>query len=282
MFAASGVLCLLAALVNPYGLGLYRHVGRLLVTSGVTGLITEYQPIPFGQPDARAVELVILSLIALPALSAGRMTRYELTQTVVWLHLSLASVRHAPLFALAAAPGLARLVDGLMTSREGEATEGVAAWSVWPAFAAIGLGVAVASGATIGRFNPATWPLSALPEVNRASLDLPVFHEQDWGGLIEGACQPPRRAFIDDRFELFGRDAILRYLNAIEGGPDWDLVRDRQGIGLVWVRPGRGLARRLADDPDWRLRHRDRVSVLFERRGAVSGRLPDPLRPLPR
>lgn len=265
-FVAAGVLCLPAALVNPYGFGLYRHVGRLLVSSGVTELIDEYQPIPFGRHDARAVECVVLALIALPALTAARMTRYELAHALVWLHLSLASVRHAPLFALAVAPGLARLAEGVMPRREGEDSPGLPDWSVWPAAAAAGLGVAVAAGATLGGFDPAHWPVSALPEVNRAAPAVPVFHEQDWGGLIESECRPPRRAFIDDRFELHGKEAVLRYGNAIEGGPDWDLVRDRERIGLVWVRPGRGLARRLDRDASWLLRFRDEVSVVYARR----------------
>jgi hypothetical protein len=41
-FAAAVGLSGLAALVNPYGIGLYRHVANLLVSSGVTGMISEY------------------------------------------------------------------------------------------------------------------------------------------------------------------------------------------------------------------------------------------------
>ena len=48
-FSLVFVAACLAALINPYGLGLYRHVGRLLVSSGVTQLIQEYQPAPFGR-----------------------------------------------------------------------------------------------------------------------------------------------------------------------------------------------------------------------------------------
>src|SRR3954468_6099037 len=44
-FAAAFVASCLAPLVNPYGFGLYRHVGHLLVGSGVTEIIAEYQPI---------------------------------------------------------------------------------------------------------------------------------------------------------------------------------------------------------------------------------------------
>jgi len=274
VFVAAGVLCLAATLVNPYGFGLYVHVGRLLVSSGVTELIDEYQPIPFGRYDARAVECVVLGLVALPALTAARMTRYELAHALVWLHLSLASVRHAPLFALAVAPGLARLAEGVIPRQEEEDSPGRPGWSVWPVAAALGLGVAVASGATLGGFDPEHWPFSALPALNRVVPDVPVFQEQDWGGLIESECRPPRLAFIDDRFELHGKEAVLQYLNAIEGGPDWDAVRDRERIGLVWVRPGRGLARRLAGDTSWRLLYSDAVSVLYVRRVRPAGNDP--------
>lgn len=266
VFALAGGLALIAALANPYGFGLYRHVGRLLVSSGVTELIEEYQPIPFGKPDARAVEWIILALVALPTISVGRMTRYEQAHALVWLHLSLASVRHAPLFALAVAPGFARLLDGLPGFRpEAGQDAGLADRSVWPGLAALGLSFAVASGVTLVGFDSSHWPLKALAEVNRVPAETRLFHEQDWGGLIEADCRPPRRAFIDDRFELFGKAAVLHYLNAIEGGPDWDELRDRDAIGLVWVKPERGLARRLASDPVWRVRFRDKISVVFER-----------------
>ncbi len=265
-FVKSGALSLLTALVNPYGFELYRHVGRLLLTSGVTVLIAEYQPVPFGQPDARALECVLLALVAMPNVSRSRMTGYELTQSLVWLHLSLASVRHAPLFALAVAPGLARLLDGLpFVTHEVAAENDPASRSIWPALAALGLALAVASGATLTTLDPSHWPLSALKALNREPTEARLFHEQDWGGLIEAETVPLRRTFIDDRFELFGKQAVLSYLNALEGGPDWDEIRDRDGITLVWIRPERGLARRLAVDPQWKVVQQDQVSVLYER-----------------
>lgn len=265
VFVAAGVLCLVAATLNPYGFGLYRHVGRLLVSSRVTDLIDEYQPIPFGKPTTRAVELVVLILIAVPTLSRGRMTRYELVHSLVWLHLSLASVRNAPLFALAVAPGLARMLDILKERDRAGNEPRVPAWSAWPPLAALGLGTAVCLGWTIGGFDRGKWPLSALPTLERLPVGSPLFHEQDWGGLVEAESRPRRPAFIDDRFELFGREMVLQYVNALDGGPDWETLRDANGIELVWVRPDRGLVRRLENDPDWQVRFRDGVSVLFQR-----------------
>ena len=76
---------------------------------------------------------------------------------------------------------------------------------------------------------------------------------------------PRRRTFLDDRFELFGKQAIVEYLEALQGGPGWDVLDTRERFALVWIRPECGLARRLSNDPRWHQLHRDKVSVLFER-----------------
>ena len=64
-------------------------------------------------------------------------------------------MRHAPLFALAAAPGLARLIDGLpMSKRDAAAGDDLARWSVWPAVVTLGMGLAVLAGVVLGRSGP--------------------------------------------------------------------------------------------------------------------------------
>jgi hypothetical protein len=270
-FGAVFVLACAAPLVNPYGIGLYRHVGHLLVSSGVTDLIDEYQPIPFGKANGRVVEWVVLALVALPSLSARRIDRYALVHTVVWLHLALASIRHAPLFALAAAPALGQTLEGLPLAARSFGSLG-RRWSAWPVLVTLSVGLAVACGIRFGGFSPTVWPLAALPVLDRQPVENRLFHEQDWGGMIEAECRPSRPAYLDDRFELFGRQAILDYVDALQGGPAWDTLRDRERIELVWIRPERGLARRLAVDPEWRALYRDRVSVLFRRGAELVGR----------
>ena len=250
--------------VNPYGIGLYRHVGHLLVSSGVTDLIDEYQPIPFGKANGRVIEWILLALVAVPSLSARRIDRYALMHTAVWLHLALGSIRHAPLFALAVAPALGQTLEGLPLATRELGRLG-RRWSLWPVLVTLALGLVVAGGVRFGGFSAKVWPMAGLSVLNDQPVEIRLFHEQDWGGMIEAQCHPARRAFVDDRFELFGRQAILEYVDALEGGPAWDALRDRERIELVWVRPERGLARRLAADPTWRRLHRDEVSVLFAR-----------------
>ena len=263
-FAAATVLSGLAALANPYGIGLYRHVANLLVSSGVTGLIAEYQPAPFGKPEAEVLEWVLLAMIGLPAVSSRRIDRYQLVHVLVWLHLALSTIRNAPFFAMAAAPALATLIDGLPISIRGSWKRDGRA-SIWPALEVAALMVVVACGVRLGGYDPKRWPLEAMSTLDRQPASARLFHEQDWGGLIEAATCPVRRAYLDDRFELFGKDAIVEYVDALTGGPVWDAVRDRDRIDLVWLRPDRGLAKRLLKETEWSVQHRDDVSILFRR-----------------
>ncbi len=269
-FGLAFVTCCLAALANPYGFGLYRHVGRLLLSSGVTSLIIEYQPPHFGTPEADVLEWVLLALIGLPVLSAARVDRYQLCHVLVWLHLCLTSIRNAPLFALVAAPALATLIDGLPLALR-------AAWrrparpAFLPVLATYGVLLLVMGGVTLGGFDLKKWPFGALGALNREPAAARIFHEQDWGGLIAAECRPARRSYLDDRFELFGKEAILEYVDVLSGGPAWDTVRDRDRIEMVWLRPDRGLAKRLLHDPGWDVVFRDKVSILF--RAGVTRRI---------
>ena len=82
--------------------------------------------------------------------------------------------------------------------------------------------------------------------------------------MIAAECHPDRRSYLDDRFELFGKEAIVEYVEVLTGGPTWDTVRDRDRIEMVWLRPDRGLAKRLLKEPGWEVLYRDKVSILFK------------------
>ncbi len=238
----------------------------LLISSGVTSRIIEYQPAPFGKPDAEVLEWVLLALVGLPVISSRRVDRYQLVHLLVWLHLALTSIRNAPLFAMAAAPALAALLDGLplsASSRQSWKRDGRE--SIWPMAATVILAILVAGRVTLGGYAPEKWPLAAVATLDRQPIAARLFHEQDWGGFLEAECQPIRRSYLDDRFELFGKEAIVEYVDVLTGGPAWDHVRDRDRIDLVWLRPDRGLARRLVKEPGWTVLHLDSVSILFAR-----------------
>jgi hypothetical protein len=208
--------------------------------------------------------MAVLALIALPTLSNRKIDRADLIHILVWLHLALTSIRNAPIFALAVAPTLTGLLDGLSDSPRPDWTERPGwAWRRWGM--AVGLLALVAARVPLGAPDPAKWPLEAVAVIDAQDDRTRLFHEQDWGGLIALECRNGRRSFIDDRFELFGSKMVIEYAAALGGGPEWDAVRDRERIDAVWIKPDRGLARRLRDDPAWTVVHSDETSIAFRR-----------------
>src|SRR5262249_29751484 len=163
---------------------------------------------------AEVLEWVLLALVGLPVLSSRRIDRYQLVHVLVWLHLALTSIRNAPFFALAAAPGLATLIDGLpLALRRTWKAGGRAA--IRPAAAPIPRRVPVGCGANLGGFDLKKWPFKALETLDHQPTASRLFHEQDWGGLIAAECRPTRRSYLDDRFELFGKETILEYVDVL-------------------------------------------------------------------
>ena len=94
----------------------------------------------------------MLALVGLPAVVGTRVDRYQLAHVLVWLHLALTSIRNAPLFALAAAPALAALINGLPLSHRSSWTE-PGRKPVWiPAIVASVL-VLLIAGVPLGKFD---------------------------------------------------------------------------------------------------------------------------------
>jgi len=266
-FGAAAAIAAAASLVNPYGFGLYEHVFGLLGDRGLTDWIEEYESIPFGEPIARNYEIILLCLVALPVFSRLRPSWFDLVHVIAWLHLSLGTIRHAPLFAIAAAPVLAILGDGLVPDRERvEPIRPVDRPTFRSLIFAAVASAAVAFGAPVDRFDPARWPFAGLTVLNQQDPEARLFHEQNWGGLIAAKSDPRRPVFIDDRFELYGEPMIRAYGQALHGGPAWDRLDEEYAFELVWLRPDRGLAERLESEDAWEELHRSGVSVLFRRR----------------
>ena len=99
------------------------------------------------------LELVLLALLALPALVSRRVDRYHLVHLLVWLHLGLTSMRNVPLFAFAAAPALATLVDGLPMSFRSWLDRAAAPVALDPCAGGTCFCSLVVSGVTLGGFD---------------------------------------------------------------------------------------------------------------------------------
>src|SRR5206468_2353145 len=115
-----------------------------------------------------------------------------------------------------------------------------------------GLGIGLATLST------SRWPVAAVQRLAEEPNEQPLFHDLNWGGYLILNSEPRRAVFADDRFELYGREFLLEYMDALQYGRSWPKLLERYEFGHVLVGPETPLARVLRESPDWEVVFEDR------------------------
>jgi hypothetical protein len=77
-----------------------------------------------------------------------------------------------------------------------------------------------------------------------------MFNSYNWGGYLLWAL-PDYPVYVDGRTDLYGSGFLLRWMRAATGQPEWREILDEDGINLVVIEQGSGLAERLSEADDW-------------------------------
>ena len=284
---AIGFVALLAALVaataaNPHGLGLGRDLLHHLATNATTPLLDEWRSPNFQAPTIPilAFEGLVLATVALAVLAGRRLAWVELALLAFFLHESLHAVRHVSLFAIVAAPLLARELSVPLAARwpvfaarwraiAGEQAALRAPLVYLPACAALFVGLALAGKTGFPRtFDDLqlTRGAAAFIDAHRERFARP-FNTDNLGGALIHRFWPDVHVFVDDRIDVYG-DAFVAddYLAVLAARPGWREVLQRHAIDAAVVSATTPAATLLRDAPDWQLAYEDDHNVIFLRR----------------
>lgn len=263
LFAA---LALAAACLNPYGPEMILVTLHTAMLGDALRIITEWQPQDFSRPDA--FEIVMLASFGYALYHGVKLPPLQILMLFGVLHLSLSQARHADLLGLLAplflARPLARQFGALAASPGALVTR---CFSAWPAVAT-GLLLVAVTAVLVARDDiaPAAniTPARALKSFDVAKVG-PILNDYDFGGYLDFVGIAP---FVDGRAELYGRDFILRYHNAVslENLPDFLRLLDEYRIGVTLLAPTTPAVALLDRLPGWQRVYVDNVAVVHERR----------------
>jgi hypothetical protein len=279
--AALLVAMVIASCVNPNGPALLRAaVGYFSLRS--PAYFSEFQSPNFlgGGAGVRAFELMVLALLMLLAQGRTRLRATEWTTLVVLLHMALTSVRHMNLFALAAAPILAReltgpldrLVPGLQGRARHLAEIELARRSdhVWmPLVAATFLALSVTGRVPFPETLEGQNVTAGAADFIEAHADRfdRMFNTESLGGALIWRFWPRLRVFADDRVPVYGdRFVIDDYLAVLQARPGWREVLDRWRVTSAVVKTDAPCAAVLREAADWQVVYHDDLNVIFFRR----------------
>lgn len=277
------VLCSLATLVNPYGIGLHRHIVEALRSSSELDFSTEFQsPVFRSEPLFAFMALMFLGLIACGSLARKRRL-VEPLWIVFLAYCSLVSVRHATIYVVVVVPILA--------------AEITIWWNTWTA----GLGrnsvprildEAVAPLAAVGRRTSLWLPLMIVvlalapgiawprdfPEdlfpvklIRRHAAEMAsarVFTTDQWSDYLVYVNFPRQRVFMDSRHNYYGALIEDDYQALLHGRPRWKALVERYRLDMVLSPADAALTSLLTEDPGWKVAGRDDKAVLFVRKGS--------------
>lgn len=278
-------LSLLAVLINPNGLNMWRIPFQTVGVGALQQAIPEWASPDFHDPVQQPFLILLGGLVAALGLAGRPVDGGGLISAVVFAAMALVARRNFGPFALASLPVLAstgwqalerlRAAPGLL-ARLVPARAGQAATSPLRlqrvldatilAVLALACGVkvyAAAQPASVSGFVAETFPVDAAAWVKTHHPEGRLFNEYAWGGYLIWSL-PEYPVFVDGRTDLFGDEIIGEWMGVMGAQDGWQAALDRWKVRLVMIPPGNALEQGLKDE-HWSLLYRDAVAVVYGR-----------------
>jgi len=294
--------CIAVTFVNPYGWQLHRHVIDYITDPYQLQHITEFQSMNFHSPVVVYFEPLMVLTIAVALWDARHRRFAEVLLGLGWLHLALIAQRNLPLYAIAAAPIVARGVMAAIRAASAAPAAGatVAPWignlTRWfetasasfeatdrigrahlagllplAAVGAVLLATPAAPGVMNSKFtstyDPAFYPEKALPLLLAADTHH-IFTEDEWGDYLIYHLYPQKGVFIDGRSDFYGDEFGERYLDLMNVHYGWEKTLDKYAVDTIILAPKFALTQTLKISRNWRVVYDDGIAVVFRRRAA--------------
>jgi hypothetical protein len=283
-YASALVISAAAALVNPWGIGVYRHIAAMFGDRYIIDHTAEFASPDFHDLATKFFLAVIVGVVVSGFLSRRRPPATTILMCAVGIWIALVNQRNAILFGFTALPLLAIHLDaewrgigvvrragrGIEAGARGAAT---ALWAIpVAAFAvALGLGHGRLGGWKLldDEFSPALAPVRALAAARQADLIGRVFTEFGWGGYLLYAW-PEQKVFIDGGTDFYGGGLMRDYGTIRDARPGWPALVRRWNFGVFIVPPDAPIATELVRDHGWIYWYCDPTAVVLVPRGAAA------------
>ncbi len=277
LLAVLFVGCILAGLLNPYGIKPYTAPITLLRSSIWQDLIVDWLSPDFHLPTTRPLLILMLGTIAVLGLSPKRPKPSELLLFLATLYSTLKIQRNAVVFVLVSVPLFSNYLQIWLDSvrfgkyfsptREIKSDRGLmlllAVGFLLPLIPfAIKLKATVYSTPTQQSLEV---PVKAVEYLNQNGISGNTFTQPNvWGGYLIWAA-PNNRVYIDGR-DAYPDTFVKEFVDIISGKVDWRAPFKERGVQLVLLGPKTYLLRQLDESPEWEKIYEDDMSLVYRRR----------------
>jgi len=266
---------LVAVPLNPYGMAMYRYPLQTLHSRAMLAYIGEWASPDFHQPRYLIVLCMMLTTMLLPVLSPRRLRARELLLLAVTMYAALRSVRHIPIYVLAATPLLSALVQARL---QASGKMGLFAAPALPLsrikavvngvlLAGLIIFVIVRFRYVVGRQAEAEskeFPQAAVSFLATTRPPGPLMNHYNWGGYFIWKLYPDYKVYIDGRADLYGDSFLDEFGAAYQvKGKSWRAPLEHYGVRTVVLPPDAPLVIVLQTTSAWRAIFSDRQTVVL-------------------
>ncbi len=265
-------LTIAATVFNPYGLELFRMVGRHVFSTGFPAeLITEWRSL-------RGAQLLHYACFAaVPAVLWLMSDRRHKAEAVFFAGTAVYAYQHGRFFILLVVFGTLIMLEGVNFAWERYEAKGggpllerldskAALWvllaAVVPASVARALPSIEQSGYLV-RVDRAMYPVDAVRFLKRQDVGRHVASPLGWGGYLIWHLSEEHKVAVDGRnVTVYPEDYVSDYLHAFELG-DLDVILRNGPVHVLIVRSESEMDATARRRPDWREIYRDAVAVVY-------------------
>ncbi len=264
-------LCTLVTLFNPYGLSLWRTIINDAGSLEIKQQIAEWQPTVLRSDLGLIYFVILFTVLILLGRNFRKESFFNLASLLIFAFLSLASIRHIPLFAVLAVPFASRSLPSI----HGRSLKYLYYWLLFTflGVALISFGYFLkplllgqwANRSTLGYGNYPSGALIYLKTQPPGGIGLNTY---GWGGYLLWNL-PGFKSFIDGRMPGWAYpnepSFFSEYVKAVDLKPGWREVLDKYSVRWVVLEKTVPLAQALAALPGWHKVYEDDLAVVIRR-----------------
>ncbi len=277
ILAGLTILCAIATLLNPYGIGIYSSVIHSISDPLIRRMVMDWVPLPtmllflwHTSPVALAQYAIamplllgfVVSIMMAPTLDDAPLTAIA----IIFIGAAIYMSRNVALAVIAVAIPLAHHTQLALAKRTNAREPEVPGREVNSiVMACVIVLIAAAGGVFSNRLR--TWepvPSGAVAFMKARDLHGNILNHFEWGEYLVWHLAPESRVFIDGRTELVYPDSVMRQYAEFY----YNLDNSKSLLAgcphdYILLKPGTGGFRVVEADKHWKPIYRDRDAVLF-------------------
>jgi len=263
-----------ACFINPIGYKIFLFPFNLIANKFIMDSVGEFHSPNFH--EIQPFKYLLFLLIIVFAYSKRKPGLIEIVLTVLFINMSLYSVRYIPLFALIVIPIVLRYIDwdflsgfqplaSFLRQRIDNITsvDDMATGYFWPSLSMILIMIFVGTGMVTHSFNPEIKPINALEFLKKNHISGNMFNNDEFGDFVIYTSHQQYKVFIDGRGDMYGSKIFKEYFSVNEFKTGWEKIIDKYKVTWMFIDTNNAFSRYLTNRDDWKLIYSDKVASIF-------------------